>query len=152
VEEKLLTELSKTLYRKLFNEFPEWQKYAEIVDADYDINQKSLYLKIPAPVDERHFLSILERGDCIEVAFSNENPSTAAEAQILCEQDNDILCVEAVIQFVRKIVNEEIVIGQRHASWLSRRKLLSFIKRAKTDEKKFAKIYSWRGNFNSSVS
>jgi hypothetical protein len=152
VGEEFLTELSKTLYRKLFNAFPEWQKHAEIVDADYDINQKSLYLKIPSPVNERHFLSILERGDCIEVAFSNENPSTAAEAQILCEPDNGILCVEAVIEFVEEIVNEEIVIGQRHTSWLSRRKLLRFINRTEIEKKKFAEIYSWRGKFNGSIS
>ncbi|MDQ3798268.1 MAG: hypothetical protein M3384_02355 [Acidobacteriota bacterium] len=152
MEDELLSELSGILSRKLFAAFPEWRKYAEIVDADYDINRKSLYLKIPSPADERHSLSILERGDCIEVGFSDGNPMTAAESQIICERNNDSLCVEAAIEFVEKIINEEILIGHKRASWLSGNKLLSFINRAEANKKKFARIYSWRGNFNNSIS
>jgi hypothetical protein len=150
--EKLLTELSKILDRKLFAGFPEWKKYAEIVEADYDINQKSLYLKIPSTINDRHFLSILERGDCIEIGYCDGNPLALIEKQILCESDSDSLCVEAAIEFVEKIVNEEIVIGRKSASWWSGNNLLSFINRAEIKEKKFARIYSWQGNFNSSIS
>ncbi|HEX8737073.1 MAG TPA: hypothetical protein VF721_17205 [Pyrinomonadaceae bacterium] len=155
MEEKTLTELSKILDRKLFASFPEWEKYAEFDDAEYDVNQKSLGLKIPSPATDRHFLLILERGDCIEVSFHDGNLGMIAERQMMCGQNNDNFCVEAAIEFLEEIVSEKVLIAKNHSSWLSRlieSKSLSFIKPAEIEEKKFARIYSWQGNFNSSIS
>jgi hypothetical protein len=149
VEEKLLTEFSKILYRELLAVFPEWQNHTEIVVSDYDINQKSLCLQIPSPANDHCFLSVLERGDCIEVGFSDGNPSTAAEKQLGGEEFSD--AVEGAIEFIREIVDEKVLIAQNHRSW-SENKLLSFINRAEIEKKKFARIYSWRGNFSSSIS
>jgi hypothetical protein len=151
MEKEDLTELSKILYERLFNRFPEWQKYVEFLNSEYEIGKKSLFITIPSPVNKKHFLSILERGDCIEISYSDGNPQNASEYQTTGEQN---LCVKSAVDFVEDVIGEKFIVGQKKSFWGLGNKLLSldFIYSTDFQDKKFVNTYSWQGNFNKTSS
>lgn len=148
-----LTELSEILKSQLFAKFPEWQKCAEIVESDFNIEESSsLYFQIPSPVNKNCFLSILERGDCIEVSFSDGNSMGTSERQIICEKGVEIECVAAAIDFIEEIIDEKVVIGRECLSWLfgSKDAPSCFIETNELAKKrkKLVSISSWKGKYN----
>ena len=151
MDKKDLTKLSKILYELLFSRFPEWEAYAKPSTSEYDDLKKSLYIAIPSPINKDHFISITERGDCIEIAYSNGNLQMNAEQQITGE---DIETTQDAIEFIDDIIKEKIVVGQEKTFWGLGSKLLSlrFINALESQNKKFINAYSWQGNFNKTIS
>jgi hypothetical protein len=147
-----LTELSEVLWRHLFTRFPEWREYAEIVESEASEELRSLYVRVYSPADEKSYLSILERGDCIEVSFSDGDPPGAAESQILCEEGSESSCVEAVLEFIQEIIDEKIVIGRERSTWLTGHKALppQFIASREIEGKRrrLVSVRSWKGQFD----
>ena len=155
MEKEDLNELSKILYEQLFSCFPEWEQYAELFDSGHfdsklrfvPNGKKRLYIEIPSPVNKDHYISITERGDCIEIAYSNGNPQKNAEQQI---GGDDLETVEATIEFVEEILEEKILVGQERTFWGLGNKLcpMFFLTPAESQKKKFVNVYSWKGTFN----
>jgi hypothetical protein len=147
-----LTEVSGILWRHLFTRFPEWQDLAEIVESETSGDYKSLYLQVYSPADEKSYLSILERADCIEVSFSDGDPPGGAESQIICEEGSESLCVEAVIDFIQEIIDEKVVIGRERSSRLTGHKPLppQFISSTEIEAKRrrLLSVRSWKGQFD----
>ena len=150
-----LTHLSKILWQQLSAQFPKWQRYAETVEVEYETNgadNQRLYVRVASPADEKCYLSVLERGDCIEISFSDGKPPGGAEAQIICDGGAEDSGVEAAIEFIQKIVDERIVIGRGRSLWFT-----GFIPSSpsfmEADEvegkrKKLVSVRSWKGNYN----
>src|SRR5829696_8958729 len=144
-----LTELSEILWRRLFTRFPEWQEYAEIVESEASDDLKSVHVRVQSPADEQSYLSILERGDCIEVGFSDGDPPGGAESLIICEEGSESLCVESAIEFVQDIIDEKIVIRRERSTWLTGHKPLppQFIASTEIEAKRRSLVSarSWKG-------
>jgi hypothetical protein len=147
-----LTELSEILWRQLFTRFPAWQEYAEIVESEANDDNKSLYVRVHAPADERSYLSILERLDCIEVSFSDGDPPGGAERQVIYEKGLERQCVEAVVEFIQGIIDEKVVIGRERSSWLTGHKPLPprFITSTEIGamRRRLVSVRSWKGRYN----
>src|SRR5215210_7177317 len=147
-----LTELSEILWRRLFTRFPEWQEYAEIVESEASDDLKSLYVRVYSPADEQSYLSILERGDCIEVSFGDGDPPGGTERQIICEEGSESLCVESVIEFIREIIDEKVVIGRERSTWLTGHKPLppQFLASREIEGKRrrLLSTRSWKGRYD----
>jgi hypothetical protein len=147
-----LTELSEMLRQHVFTRFPEWRDLAEIVGSEASDDLKSLYVRVYSPADEQSYLSILERGDCIEVSFSDGDPPGGAEIQLICEQGAERFCVEAVIEFIQEIIDEKVVIGRERSVWLTGHKPLppQFIASTEIEAKRrrLVSVHSWKGRYN----
>jgi hypothetical protein len=147
-----LTELSEILWRQVFTRFPEWQDHAESVESETSDDLKSLYVRVHSPADEKCYLSILERDDCIEVSFSDGDPPGGAERLIVCEEGAESLCVAAVIEFIQEIINEEVVIGRERSTWLTGYKPSppQFIASTEIEgkRKRLVSVGSWKGSYN----
>jgi hypothetical protein len=148
MENKDLTELSRILYEQLFTSFPDWEKYAEFSIGENDTEKQSLYVVIPSPANENHCILIEERGDCIEIAYSNGNPQMNAERQLMGTKD--IFCVENAIEFIEEVIDEKIVVGQDRGFRIVGNKLLPlrFMSLEEAKDKRPVNVYSWQGNFN----
>jgi hypothetical protein len=148
-----LTHLSKIVWRKLFAKYPEWERFAETVVPDYEPEEskvRSLYLRVLSPADENCCLSVLERGDCIEIAFSDGRPPGGAERQIICDENSEGQCVNEAIEFIEDILNERVVLCRERATWPFRWWPPSFLDANEIESKKKrpVSIRSWRGTFN----
>jgi hypothetical protein len=75
-------------------------------------------VRVYSPADEQSYLSILERGDCIEVSISDGDSSGGAASQIICEEGSESLCV-AAIEVVQEIMDEKVDIGRERSTWLT---------------------------------
>ena len=147
-----LTELSSVLWRQVFTRFPEWQEYAEIVESEASNDLESLYVRVRSSADEQSYLSILERGDCIEVSFSDGHPPGGAESLIICDEGLESSCVEAALEFIREIIDEKVVIWRERSTWLTGHKPLppQFIASTEIEAKRgrVVSIRSWKGRYN----
>lgn len=150
VNRESLTELSEILWREVFTRFPEWQEYAEIVESEASDDLK--YVRVYSPADEQSYLSILERGDCIEVSFGDGDPPGGAESQIICEEGSESLCFESVIEFIREIIDEKVVIGRERSTWLTGHKPLppQFLASREIEGKRrrLLSVRSWKGRYD----
>lgn len=157
MNQKSLTKLSKALKSGLLLQFPEWRKYVEFAESDFNNGKySSFYIEIPSPIDKKYRLSILDRGDCVEVGFYDGHPPGPAERQIICEKGFEDEDVEEVVNFVREIVEEKFVVGReelgRFFSWLLASKAAppQFIETNKLEKRrnKLVSITSWKGSYN----
>ena len=152
VNTESLTELSGVLWWQVFTRFPEWQEYAEIVESEASNDLESLYVRVRSSADEQSYLSILERGDCIEVSFSDGHPPGGAESEIICDEGLESSCVEAALEFIQEIIDEKVVIGRERSTWLTGHKPLppQFIISTEIEAKlgRVVSIRSWKGRYN----
>jgi hypothetical protein len=152
VNREPITELSAILWRHLFTRFPEWQEYAEIVESEASDELNSLYVRVYSPADEKSYLSIIERADCIEVSFSDGDPPGGAESQIICEEESESSCVEAALELIQEIIDEKVVIGRERSTWLTGHKPLSpqFIvsREIVGKRRRLVSVRSWKGHFD----
>lgn len=76
-------------------------------------------MRVYSPADEKSYLSILERGDSIEVSFNDGDPPGGAESQRICEEGTESSCVEAALEFIQEIIDEKVVIERERSTWLT---------------------------------
>lgn len=150
MRQKSFTKLSEILLSQLSGQFPEWQKHLEIAESDFNNGKySSLYIEVPSPLDKSRFLSILDRGDCIEVGFDDGGrPAGPAERQIICNEGSETECVARTIEFVKEIIDEQTVLGRELLFWPLKNKAAppSFIGISELEKKNLVSIRSWKGN------
>jgi hypothetical protein len=83
MDQESLTPLSMILLQSLRDRFPEWEPFMEAVESESENGKGCLDFRIPAPSDDGRFISVRERGDCIEVGFSDGEPPGGAERLLI---------------------------------------------------------------------
>jgi hypothetical protein len=153
MDQESLTPLSSILSRTLRARFHEWEPYIEAVEAESGNNEQYLDFRIPAPNDETHFLSIRERGDCIEVCFSDGRPPGGAERLLICEPGEERQCVNAALEFIVKIIEEKVVVARESSSLVRGRTLPPSFMNAKElpSKKGLVNVVSWRGTHDMEI-
>jgi hypothetical protein len=93
----------------------------------------------------------LERGDCIEVSFSDGDSSGGAASQMICEEGSESLCV-AASEVVRENMDEKVDIGRERSTWLTGYKPLppQFLASTEIEGKRrqLISVRSWKGRYN----
>ena len=150
MDKESLTPLSRILSEKFNDAFPEWAQYVEMVKSEGGDSEKSLDVRIPSLIDGR-YISIRERGDCIEVCFSDGRPPGGAERLLICERGTEMQCVAASIQLMKEIVDEELVIVRERSSPLLGGNALppTFVTSNEIlRRKRPLSVVSWRGKYD----
>jgi hypothetical protein len=154
MQRESLTELSKLLKSELLAEFPEWQKHIAAAKSKANAGSFStLYIKIPCPADETRFLSISDRGDCLEIGFYDGDPPGPAESQIHCCTGAAAKCVAEAIDFVKEITEEKFVAGRERMWWFFGNKLAppQFVEAQESEKKKLVRVRSWKGDYDREI-
>jgi len=150
MREESLTTLSSILSQKFNDAFPEWAQYIEMVKSEGGDNAQCFGVSIPSPIDGR-YISIRERGDCIEVCFSDGRQPGGAERLHICERGEEMQCVEASIQLMKEIVDEKLVIVRERSSPLLGGVALppTFVSSNEISRRKrLVSVVSWRGKYD----
>jgi len=151
LDQESLTTLSMILLQILEDRFPEWEPFMEAVESESENDKRCLDFRIPAPSDDGRFISVRERGDCIEVGFSDGEPPGGTERLLIGDRGEERLLVEAAIEFVEQIIDEKIFIG-REASWLWHSAMPpTFMTAEELPRKKLLKVVSWHGTYDSAI-
>ena len=151
MDQESLTMLSMILLQSLRDRFPEWEPFMDAVESESENGKRCLDFRIPGPSDDGRFISMRERGDCIEVGFSDGEPPGGAEHLLIGGPGEEGQLVEAAVEFAEQIIDEKIFIG-REASWLRKSGLPpSFMTAEDLPRKKLLKVVSWRGTYDSAT-
>ena len=144
VQVEELCKLSRIIYNDVIHRFPDWEQFAMDVECDYDPNLRCLWIKVPSLGSPGYYLSLLERGDCVEISFGEEAPPNIAEQQLDENSSEDIL------NFLKSVVSERLAIARETRSWknLFLGDSLGFISTDQIDQKRFEEIISWNGTYN----
>jgi hypothetical protein len=150
-----LTQISQELADQVENLFPDWLKYAAFFNPECgtEDDSRSLCLQVPSPSDSQCWLSIVDRCDCIEVAFSDGQPPGPAEKQFGdCRDGFHKACVENALQFVKEIVADEVVVVRERRPWLlgggSTGTGFTTTNELNDDQHKITRIRSWQGSLS----